>query len=242
MTMSPLPKATNHKVRIRSVRTGTPNLKSGWDTINTSTTTDSPATPTISSQTTTTATITWTPVSGATAGYQIQYCAHHATTCTTTSGSDYATNSTTTTQTTKNLTSLTSGTTYNIRVRTRRTTSDGPVYSNWATTSFITKPENILQSSLTASPQTTSVALDWDDVTGASAYNIHYCTGTCTTSTPESPTTATNSWRTGATTTTSSKTITGLTTDTAYQFRVQAVKILASPSDTQVSDLSLIHI
>ena len=229
-TIPSLTKSTNYQVRIKSLASG--GGESTYQTIQTSTATD-PPTPTISNQETTTATISWTSVQGANQ-YQVQYCINHATNCQTDgTGQDYANNSTTTSSTSKNLTNLTSATRYNIKVRTIRGTSS---YSTWTTTSFITKPENIDQSSFQASPQTTSVTLNWAVVQRATSYQVQHCTGSCSSSTPTDGTTGdSNKWII-STSNTNSATISSLTTDTEYKFRVRATKTITNPTDTQHSN------
>ena len=100
-------------------------------------------------------TINWEAVSGATAGYQVQ---HKTQTGNWSSSTD-------TTSTTQTISSLVSGTTYEIRVRAIRTNSPNNIESSWKTHTTTTKPQ-APTSPTTSSHTTWRVALNWTPPTG----------------------------------------------------------------------------
>jgi len=143
------------------------------------------------------ATLSWTAVSGANS-YNIQYRKTGTTTWATT----------TSTTSSKSLGGLTNGTVYEFQVQAVcAITSAYSTPSTFNTLALICGTP----SALTASALTTSSAtLSWTAISGIASYNIQYRkTGTTT-------------WTT-TTSTTNSKSITGLSAATAYQFQVQAV-------------------
>ena len=209
-----LDSGTTYQVRIRALRTNTPNnIPSAYTTITTTTTPEPPTALTFSNQTTNSTTLSWTaPTQGDNLTYAIEYCSN-LTNCqaATPQGSWTTTKTLTSSTTTTTIPQLTQSTQYNIRVRTTKTINNATTNSSWIASSFITKPEAPTNASIT--PARTSITVEWDEVTGASSYNIQYCKGTCTQETQTSATTEQNRWRTGttATNTETSKQITGLT-------------------------------
>ncbi|HVI49278.1 MAG TPA: zinc-dependent metalloprotease family protein [Chitinophaga sp.] len=160
----------------------------------------SPSGLTASAITTTSATIGWTAVSGA-ASYDVDYKA--------TSSSTWINAATATTATSVNLTGLTTGTTYDYRVRTN-CTSGSSAYSaaQFTTTSTGTcnAPTGLTSSAVTAASATVS----WTATSGAVSYDVDYK--------PNSSSTWTNV-ATGTTST--SVNLSGLTSNTLYDWRVR---------------------
>ena len=195
--------------------------------------------------TTTKIPITWTAGTGATS-YQVQHCAHHATTCQADgTGSDWSssTQSTTTDVTSgvsTTISSLTQGTTYNFRVRSVKSSTPNAL-STWTTpvqaTTLIAKPTGL---SVTQGSNDTSLSASWTAVTGATGYKVRVCAQGCTQD---------SNWETSSSTTSTSYTITGLQAGTSYQVQVNAsngtVTSGWTASQTQQppnTPLSLIHI
>jgi hypothetical protein len=152
-----------------------------------------------SSITTTSATLSWAAVSGA-SSYNVQYRVNGTTTWTTVSA----------TATTTSVSGLSAATTYQYQVQAVCSGTSGS-YS--ATSTFTTAtstscgtPASLTSSSIT----TTSATVSWGAVSGASSYNVQYRVNGTTT------------WTT-VTSTTNSRSLTGLTANTTYQYQVQAV-------------------
>jgi hypothetical protein len=143
------------------------------------------------------ATLAWNPAAGA-ASYNIRYRITGTTNWT----------STTSTTTSKAISSLTSSSSYEFQLQTN-CTSGGT--SSWSSSStFTTSPAACgLPTNLSATSITTSGAtLGWTVVNGAVSYNIQYRIS------------AGSSW-TSTTATTNSKTLSGLSSGTTYEFQVQ---------------------
>ncbi|MFM2134746.1 MAG: hypothetical protein RL021_146, partial [Bacteroidota bacterium] len=152
---------------------------------------------TVTNVTTSGATISWVSVTGATS-YNLTYCVAGTTNCTTASS---ASNSIT-------VSNLSPGTTYNYTLQTVCSTGTSSTVSGTFTTIATScgDPTNLATSSLTSS----GVTLTWVAVSGAISYNIQYKTATAT------------GWTT-TTSTVTSKSITGLSAATTYNWQVQAV-------------------
>jgi hypothetical protein len=160
----------------------------------------SPAGLTASTITTTSATVGWTAVSGATS-YDVDYKA--------TSSSTWINAATATTATSLGLTGLTTGTTYDYRVRTN-CASGSSAYSaaQFTTTGTGTcnAPTGLTSSAVTS----TGATVAWSAVSGASSYDVDYK--------PNSSST----WANAVTGTTStSVNLSGLTSATLYDWRVR---------------------
>src|SRR6185369_2339264 len=173
------------------------------------TTTASCATPiglTSSGITTTSATASWTAVSGA-LSYNLQWKLSSASTWTTVSGI---------TTTSRSLTGLTAGTAYQFQVQTVCSAGSG-AYS--APASFTTMVSCATPTGLTSSGiTTTSATASWTAVTGAVSYNLQWKASSAST------------WTTITGITTTSRSLTGLTAGTAYQFQVQTICSAGSSS------------
>src|SRR6266498_5233602 len=147
------------------------------------------------------ATLDWNDVSGAT-GYNIRYRK---------TGTSTWTNATSTTSSGA-VSGLTSSTTYEFQVQT--VCSGGTIGAFSSSATFTTTaPACGVTSGLSAINITSSSAtLDWNDVSGATGYNIRYRK------------TGTSTWTsTGTTSATSSVAVSGLASSTTYEFRVQTV-------------------
>ena len=145
------------------------------------------------------ATLSWTAVAGA-ISYNVQYKTSTATTWTTV----------TTTTNSTSITGLTANTLYNWQVQS---VCNGLAGTYVAGTNFTTlatascgNPTGLATSGITSSGAT----LSWTAVTGANSYNIQYKKSTAT------------SWTT-TTSATASKSLTGLSASTIYNWQVQAV-------------------
>lgn len=155
---------------------------------------------TASSITTTSATVGWTAVSGATS-YDVDYKLS--------SSSTWTNAATATTATSVSLSGLTSGATYDYRVRTNCSSgSSAYTTAQFTTTGTVTCTA---PSGLTSSVTTTGATVSWTAVSGASSYDVDYKLNTAST------------WTNAATATTStSVTLSGLTSATLYDWRVRA--------------------
>jgi hypothetical protein len=155
------------------------------------------ATATVGSITTGSATISWTAASNANS-YAIRICPVASTVCF----------DTTVIGTSVSLSGLSGGTSYSYSITPVCTSGNGTA----ATGTFMTLSTscgdvtNLTSASITSSGAT----LSWTAVTGALSYNIQYKTSTATT------------WTT-TTSTTASKSITGLSASTIYNWQVQTV-------------------
>src|SRR5206468_312507 len=151
--------------------------------------------------TTTSATLNWNDVSGA-ASYNIRYRV---------SGTSTWTNATKASSTSSlNISGLVASTTYEFQVQT--VCSGGTTSSFSSSATFTTAAPSCslpLRVALLIFT-TTSATLNWNDVSGATSYNIRYRVS------------GTSTW-TNATSSTSSLDITGLTSSTTYEFQVQTV-------------------
>jgi hypothetical protein len=157
-----------------------------------------PASLTTTAITTSAATLNWAAVTGATS-YNIQYKVSTATTW----------NSTTSSTTSKSLTGLLSGTTYQWQVQS--VCSGGTSTYATAVTFTTTAATNCgTPANLTSTATTNTATLNWTAVTGATSYNIQYKTN------------AASVWNT-TTSTTNSKSLSGLLAATTYQWKVQSV-------------------
>ena len=241
-----LDSGTTYQVRIRALRTNTPNnIPSAYTTITTTTTPEPPTALTFSNQTTNSATLSWTaPTQGDNLTYAIEYCSN-LTNCqaATPQGSWTTTKTLTSSTTTISIPQLTQSTQYNIRVRTTKTINNATTNSSWIASSFITKPEAPTIGSIEPA-NSTSLSVTWTQVTGANGgYEIQYCKlsndcqadgqGSHWTTDPADSNGGTKTETSQATITT---TITGLTTASEYRVRMRSKKTLATPTDTQYSD------
>jgi trimeric autotransporter adhesin len=150
--------------------------------------------------TNTLATLNWTALSGAN-NYDVDYKLSSATAWTNAATATTATNVA--------LSALTQGATYDYRVRANCTGATGAyTQAQFATTSPATcaAPSGLNASSITAAGAT----LNWAAVSAALSYDVDYKLATAT------------AWTNAATaTTTTSRTITGLSASTTYDFRVR---------------------
>ncbi|HEV8506905.1 MAG TPA: fibronectin type III domain-containing protein, partial [Chitinophagaceae bacterium] len=154
---------------------------------------------TSSSITTTSATVNWTAVAGAVT-YNLQWKPSSSSTWTTVSGI---------TTTSRSLTGLAAGTAYQFQIQTICSAGSG-AYSppaSFTTTASCVTPTGLNSSSIT----TTSATVSWTAVSGAVTYNLQWKTSSSST------------WATISGITTTSRSLTGLTAGTAYQFQVQTV-------------------
>ena len=241
-----LDSGTTYQVRIRALRTNTPNnIPSAYTTITTTTTPEPPTALRFSNQTTNSTTLSWTaPTQGDNLTYAIEYCSN-LTNCqvATPQGSWTTTKTLTSSTTTITIPQLTQSTQYNIRVRTTKTINNATTNSSWIASSFITKPEAPTIGSIEPA-NSTSLSVTWTQVTGANGgYEIQYCKlsndcqadgqGSHWTTDPADSNGGTKTETSQATITT---TITGLTTASEYRVRMRSKKTLATPTDTQYSD------
>ena len=160
----------------------------------------SPAGLTASAITTTSATVGWTAVSGA-VSYDVDYKAS--------SSATWINAATATTAISVGLTGLTTGTTYDYRVRTN-CASGSSAYSaaQFTTTGTVTctAPTGLTSSAIT----TTGATVSWTAVSGASGYAVDYKANSSST------------WISAATATTAtSVSLSGLTAATLYDWRVR---------------------
>lgn len=156
---------------------------------------------TATNKTASTCTVGWTAVSGATS-YNVQYRVRN-------SGSAWTTVSSTTVSV--NLTSLSASTQYEFQVQTVCSSGVGAfsasgIFTTSAATSSCGTPSGLSTSGIT----TTAVTFNWTAVSGASSYNIQYRKSGTTT------------W-TSTSSTTTSKSVSGLIEGSAYEFQVQTV-------------------
>src|SRR6185295_15574247 len=154
---------------------------------------------TSSSITTTSATVSWTAVSGA-VRYNLQWKASSSSTWTTVSGI---------TTTSRSLTGLTAGTAYQFQVQTvcSAGSSSYSTATSFTTAASCGVPIGLTSSSIT----TTSATVSWTAVSGAVTYNLQWKLSSSST------------WTTVTGITTTSRSLTGLTAGTAYQFQIQTV-------------------
>ena len=118
----------------------------------------------------------------------------------------------------KSVSSLNSGRTYQIRMRSFDRSSnlpfrpaDGAVFSPWTTWEAVTSPKAVLGDDIKQTSATrNSVTVSWKPADGATYYDVMYKMG--------------NSWFKGGTTTASSYTIKKLDTDTSYNVCLKAVR------------------
>jgi len=150
------------------------------------------------SVTSSTAALSWTAVSGA-LSYNIQYKTSTATTWTTV----------TSTTATRSLTGLAPSTTYNWQVQAVCNGLSGIYVAGSDFTTLAPSCGNAANLA-TASITSSGATLNWTAVSGASSYNVQYKTSTATT------------WTT-VTSTTNSRTLTGLSATTTYNWQVQSV-------------------
>jgi hypothetical protein len=141
----------------------------------------------------------WSDVSGA-IGYNIQYRKTGTTTWT----------STTSTTSSKSVSGLTPSTTYEFQIQTICSGGTGAFSSSRTFTTSASTACGVATGLTGTSITSSSATLDWNDVSGATSYNIQYRkTGSTT-------------W-TSTTSTTSSKAVSGLASSTSYEFQVQTV-------------------
>ncbi len=148
-----------------------------------------------SSVTTSSATLQWTSVSGA-VSYNVQYRKTSTSTWTSTTS---ATNS-------KNISGLSSGTSYEFRVQTNCSNGLGTYSSNTAfsTLSPCSKPTGLSTTQINS----TSARINWTNITGILYFNIRYRVN------------GTTAWTTDSSIS-NSKLLNGLSPATVYQFQVQ---------------------
>ena len=154
--------------------------------------------------------VSWDGQSYAT-GYDLWHCAGECT-----NDSDWTQLQIATGTTSKQLTGLTSNTTYKVKVRLRTATLTAPWSSTQTATTLtlttltaLATPANV---SATAGDADTKLNVTWSSVLGATGYDVWHCTGSCTSD---------SDW-TKASTTATSATLSGLTRNTAYKVKVRA--------------------
>ncbi len=149
--------------------------------------------------TTTSANISWTAVTNATS-YAVEYKLNSATTWTVVNAAQATTSAL--------LTGLTAGTAYNWRVRATCPAGAGAyVSANFTTTASCGNPTGLTSTGIT----TTAANLSWTAVANATSYAVEYKLNSVT------------NWTVvNAAQTTTSASLTGLTTGTAYNWRVRA--------------------
>ena len=140
----------------------------------------------------------WNAVSGATS---YSYVVYNGGTCSSSRSSGSTSNTTITT------TGLSSNTTYSFRVKACNSAGCSDLTSCVAGTTIPATPPNLRVTNTTSS----SITWSWDAVSGAASYNFYvYNGGTCSTS------------RSSGSTSNTTITITGLSSSTAYSFKVKA--------------------
>ena len=242
-----LTSATQYNLRIRATRTeGSTTVKSAWAGV--SFTTKPETVPNSNFRTTantlTTVTVNWTAVARAT-GYHIQYCKVSDSNCGANgAGTAWASISTdptnanatsgtvASTTTSKEVTSLTTNAEYRFRVRAQKTISNptDTQVSNWSNTVNATPLFSPPASPSVSAQTSTTATLSWtNNADATSGYEIHYCTGTCTAQTTTSTTpTDTSKWidlsTNDASAGASSKTISSLSSNTNYKFRIRSLR------------------
>ena len=173
---------TTYNIRIRSVKTSTPNARSAWTTPTQAST--KLAIPTNLQASTgannTSLSVSWTAVTGATS-YETRICAQNCSTST-----NWREEAQTTTSPT--LSNLVAGTSYQVQARSVKLSSGNTVKSDW--TSSQTQSTSGTQptvSSATISTLTAGnaqVVLTWSTATGVDGYQVQYCKGHATTCRP----------------------------------------------------------
>ena len=239
-TISDLNTNSQYRFRIRAKKTLTTPADtqySAWtNSTNASLTFNPPQNFATSSQTTTSISLSWTNNTNATSGYEIQYCFGGA--C---SGTEAESTTTTDTNkwikansfnasagaTSKTISSLNSGTTYKLRIRSLRPSN---VTSIWETITTTTDPAPPTALNF-SNHATNSVSFTWTASVGANRdYDIEYCStlASCPVATPQ------GSWTTTTTTTDASSpaTLTSLDPGTQYNIRIRATKRLSSTDYT----------
>jgi chitodextrinase len=189
--------STEYEFQVQTVCSGTSSAFSESLIFTTSSTCGTPTDLSASSITTTGATLNWAAITGA-ESYNIQYRA---------TGTSTWTNTTSTTNS-RSISGLVASTQYEFQVQAVCSGVNGDFS---ASAIFTTATSCGTASGLSASSITTTGAtLNWTAVSGAGSYNIrHRATGTTT-------------W-TNTTSTTNSRSISGLAASTQYEFQVQAV-------------------
>lgn len=206
---------TTYNYKVQAVCSST---SSAYSTASNFTTTAACATAptglTASSITSTSVTLGWTAASGATS-YNIQYKLSSGSTWTTTTS---ATNSV-------NISGLTASSAYDYKVQAVCSASSS-AYSSVANFTTLAVPCSSAPTGLTASSITsTGVTLGWTAASGATSYNIQYKTA------------AGSTWTT-TTSATNSKVLTGLISNTTYNFKVQAVCSASSSAYSSIANFT----
>ena len=160
--------------------------------------------------------------------YHAQYCSG---VCTTQNWTEHG--SMTTTTNSAIIDNLTPATTYSFRVSAQATKQDNtPVQSIHTPIVSQTVPL-LLPAGLALSVNNTTINALWTPVTGATAYDVWYCTGTCTSD---------SDW-TKNTTTTTRYSITNVTPNTTYQVRVRGThSTVQGPFSQQQASSNLLQI
>ncbi|MBL7952261.1 MAG: fibronectin type III domain-containing protein [Flavobacteriales bacterium] len=155
----------------------------------------------VSNTTTTGATLGWAAVPGA-ASYTLQWKANAAATWTTVTGIA---------STTYALSGLTAGTAYQFQVSTVCASSSSSYASPVSFTTTVAATCGVPSGLSASSISTTSATVNWSAVSGAVSYNVQWKLASA------------SSWTTITGATGTSRTLTGLTPSTAYQFQVSTV-------------------
>ena len=223
-TISSLATDTTYSFRIRATGSGSNEVDSDHSSSITATTLgDQLSTPTnlsSTAQTTTSITLSWTAVTDA-EGYKIQSCS--GATCTDFTDAKTISGGNTTTTI---ISSLTSNTTYKFKIKATSSGADDSAYSS--AISQATKLQLSTPASFSSSSQTlTSITLSWSAVTNAEGYVVQYCSGATCTNFSNSRTI------TGGSIT--STTISSLTANTTYKFRIKATGTGSNEIDSAYS-------
>ena len=193
-TIHGLQAGTSYQVQVRTAKTTSGNtILSDWTasetqaTSGTAPTVSAPATPALVSGGTQ-LTVNWTAVTNANGGYQVQYCKVHATTCQANGvGDDWNTTTADTANATKgvveksgqastsvDITGLTDGSTYRVRMRAVRSFTNPPfsIESLWSNTANkITRPPPAKPTGFSATAQSnTEIKMSWTASTSCLLY------------------------------------------------------------------------
>ena len=210
-TISNLQEGTNYYVRVRA-RPLLGNMGAWSAELATATILQPPARVTglsLNADSSTEITVTWSEADRAT-GYLVQWADTEANLGTVNGSEATVAGSGTLTY---QATGLTANTAYYVRVSAQRTDADDGIFSVvQSATSLLSAPGNISGLASTSATGTTLV-IDWDDATNATGYVIQWSTTSGSFNASDQ-----------ATPTASTYTITGLTVETTYYFRVRAAR------------------
>ena len=212
-TVTPLTANTQYRLRIRASKTG--NKFTAWKTITQYTALLKPTNLAQSSSTNTSITLGWTATTNA-SGYKIQSCSGAS--CSNFADAKTVSGGSTVTTT---ITGLTVNTDYKFKIKALATSPRvDSAYSTEVTgATALAVPPNLAKSAETD----TSITLGWSSVTNAGGYKIQSCSGASCTNFADKKTISSGS--------TVSTSITGLTANTIYKFRIKATHSSRTDSD-----------